>query len=831
MPATTAIAPTGDTKVDGLLWLEKWAVPHLTFGFPALPSQFTGYSFGDEPYNSFAQLDSVQQALVRTIFGWIATFTNLTFTELLAGQSGQSDLRFGMSDAAATAYAYLPDPDPRGGDSWFNHSGGRFNAPVAGTYGYVAFIHEIGHALGLKHPHDTDDTGIATPTAFDSVEYSVMSYHSYVGSDLNGYTNGIYSYPQTPMMLDIAALQHLYGANFAATAGNDSYRWDPDSGQFTINGVSQPTPGFNRVFQTIWDGGGEDVYDFSLYTNSLAVDLRPGEWTTTSAAQLANLGNGHFARGNIANALLYQGDTRSLIENAIGGSADDTIIGNIANNKLWGGGGNDILDGGDGSDMLDGGTGSDAMTGGRGNDIYYVDDPGDSVTELAGEGSDEIRTALASYSLAALGNVENLTAASDASHDLRGNSGDNVVTGAGGADFIFVQDGGNDNAIGGGGNDVIYFGAALTSLDKADGGPGTDQIALQGNYGGGVTFGGEVVSIESLALLPGSDTRFGDNSGSFYDYVITTVDANVAAGVQLVIDANRLRVGEDFAFDGSAESDGNFFIYGGGGTDNLIGGARNDVFYFGEGGQFGATDIANGGSAGTDQLGLRGNYTIAFGAGQLISIESIGMVSAQDTRFGPLGASYSYDLTMNDGNVSAGRQMTVDAAPLRAAETLRFDGSGERDGSFRVFGGAGNDSITGSDGNDNIKGRGGDDVIAGGLGADQLTGGAGADTFLYQSSAQSAGAGADHILDFEHGDRIDVHLIDANGNAGDGDQAFAFIGAGTFSGVAGELRASFDSGNNVWAVEGDTNGDGVADFLILVAATTPDPIVSSDFVL
>ncbi len=190
----------------------------------------------------------------------------------------------------------------------------------------------------------------AMPLDHDSLEYSVMSYRSYVGAGLGGYTNGSTSYPQTLMMYDIAALQVEYGANYTTHSGNTVYTWDPNTGQAFIDGVGQGAPAGNKIFMTLWDGGGSDTYDFSNYATNLTVNLAPGGWTTTSATQLASLGGGHTAIGNIANALLYQGNTASLIENAIGGSGNDTITGNSADNHLTGGAGNDILDGGAGND-------------------------------------------------------------------------------------------------------------------------------------------------------------------------------------------------------------------------------------------------------------------------------------------------------------------------------------------------------------------------------------------------------------------------------------------------------------------------------------------------
>jgi serralysin len=115
----------------------------------------------------------------------------------------------------------------------------------------------------------------------------------------------------------------------------------------SINGVGQGAPGggiggsANRIFMTIWDGGGDDTYDLSNYNGGTTIDLRPGEWSKTSAVQTANLGDGHMARGNIANALLFEGNTDSAIENAKGSNSTDTMIAYQVANHFTGNGGID----------------------------------------------------------------------------------------------------------------------------------------------------------------------------------------------------------------------------------------------------------------------------------------------------------------------------------------------------------------------------------------------------------------------------------------------------------------------------------------------------------
>ncbi|MCB1502068.1 MAG: M10 family metallopeptidase C-terminal domain-containing protein [Bauldia sp.] len=349
MPGTKFVTATGDVYVDGLLSGRGWNTGTLTFSFPSSASFYgSGYGSG-EPANGFEAFNATQQSAVRGILGHYAGIINLAFHEVTETSVTHGDLRFAESDAPSTAWGYYPSGDAEGGDSWYNSSGGDYDNPVLGTYAYLTLLHEIGHALGLKHPHEAGFYG-AVPADRDSLEYSVMSYRSYIDSPLDYYRNGYSSFPQSLMMLDIAALQQIYGANYNTNADDTVYRWSPATGQMYVDDVGQGLPAGNKVFLTVWDGGGRDTYDFSAYGNALKVDLDPGAWSTISSSQLASLGNGRVAAGNIANALLYKGITASLIEDVIGGNGNDTIAGNGADNTLAGGPGNDVLSGRGGDD-------------------------------------------------------------------------------------------------------------------------------------------------------------------------------------------------------------------------------------------------------------------------------------------------------------------------------------------------------------------------------------------------------------------------------------------------------------------------------------------------
>ena len=171
MPSTTTITTTGNQDIDGLLGARKWAVQSLTFSFPTSSGEVTGYLAGEEPSSGFETLNTTQRAVVRKIYSDLSGFTNLTFTEV---SGGTGDLRFGMTNVTSTAHAYYPSSSEKGGDTWFNNSGARYDNPIRGTYSYHTFLHEMGHTLGLKHGHE--DPGMSP--AHDSMEYSVMTSRS-----------------------------------------------------------------------------------------------------------------------------------------------------------------------------------------------------------------------------------------------------------------------------------------------------------------------------------------------------------------------------------------------------------------------------------------------------------------------------------------------------------------------------------------------------------------------------------------------------------------------------------------------------------------------------
>jgi serralysin len=366
----TFVVATGRNIIDGVLSGHKWAGIELFYAFPTKPSDYT---YAGEKNHGFGAVEQNIRLAARYILDQsyagkandgfsVEGFTKLKIAE---GSDGKSEIRYADSTSAnPTAYAYYPNNHSSGGDVWFGDNFDYGNARM-GNYAYLTVIHETGHALGLKHPHEVSNGFEKMARGSDSLEYSVMSYRSYPGaSTTTGYTNEQWDYPQSFMMADIAALQHLYGADFSTNGGDTVYRWRPDSGATFVNGDVAIKPGANRIFATIWDGGGVDTYDLRAYKDDVSIDLRPGEESRFSLGQSAHLDFGNqtrLAKGNIYNALLHENNERSLIENARGGGGDDDLRGNQGANRLWGGNGGDRLMGGDDQDILVGGRGADVF--------------------------------------------------------------------------------------------------------------------------------------------------------------------------------------------------------------------------------------------------------------------------------------------------------------------------------------------------------------------------------------------------------------------------------------------------------------------------------------
>ncbi|MET4069905.1 hypothetical protein ABID58_004709 [Bradyrhizobium sp. S3.2.6] len=365
MATSVNVSATNNADIDGLLAGTKWSGT-ISYSFPTSSSTYANpYSGGDgEPTTSgFSAAPTQMQAAINYAIALIQSYTNASITY---NGTGSADIMVAQSPAAnPTSYAYYPGNYAAGGDVWFGTQYDYTQAQL-GNYYFTTALHELGHALGLKHSQETGGpANVAVPSAHDDSEYTVMSYRSYVGGPLTGYTNEAYGYPQTYMANDILALQTLYGANYNTQSGNTVYTWSPTTGQEFINGVGQLAPSggaggsANRIYDTVWDGNGVDTYDLSNYTTNLTINLNPGASSVFSTTQLAYLGNGHYAAGNVYNAYLYNGDARSYIDNATGGSGNDTIIGNAIANVLKGGAGNDIIAGGAGNDTIIGGAGID----------------------------------------------------------------------------------------------------------------------------------------------------------------------------------------------------------------------------------------------------------------------------------------------------------------------------------------------------------------------------------------------------------------------------------------------------------------------------------------
>jgi Ca2+-binding RTX toxin-like protein len=347
----------------------------------------------------------------------------------------------------------------------------------------------------------------------------------------------------------------------------------------------------------------------------------------------------------------------------------------------------------------------------------------------------------------------------------------------------------------GSGSAFVVFGrqsfAAVESLDNPD----SDAVwrldggAAYDHAGRIVASAGDVNGDGFDDVLVGANGANSYNGAAFLVYGRKDPDSVVRVGTQ----ASQTLAGSDEG-DALIGLGGNDRLIGHDGGDYLDGGADDDTLTGGAGADtlFGSNgnDTLEGGDDNDKLVGGQGGDTMTGGAGDDIYVVD----DAGDVVNELAGGGADRIITKIDYTIAAGMQV----------ESLKAHPGG--DGL----------ALTGNELGNRLIGADGDDVLEGGGGRDVLIGGAGADSFVFRLLADSAtGVNRDVIRDFAPGDLIDLGAIDAIASSGV-DDAFEFIGNAAFSQQAGELRQSSLGGGNT-LISGDVDGDGTADFQILLA--------------
>jgi hypothetical protein len=315
----------------------------VTYSFPA--SEPAG--FASNELAGFTGLTVGQQQMAREVLHDIEEFTQLHFVES-AGSDGQIRIAGSNQHGVSAGICYTDDDGTSliSADIALSTQENGYAALVRGSFMYFALVHEIGHALGLKHPGNYNAGGGGAdgpylPPTLDATPWTVETYNSNTAGWLDLGVN-VFPFPRTMMSLDIAALQHLYGAKLSTNPADDTWRLDASA------------------TYTIVDTGGLDCIDATGITSSVTLDLCPG-----AISYLGRVGTEVLSRGLIPQLSISTG---SQIENAIGTALADILLGNLQNNVLTGAGGNDRMEGFSGNDSFYGGDGSDTLVGGMGDD-------------------------------------------------------------------------------------------------------------------------------------------------------------------------------------------------------------------------------------------------------------------------------------------------------------------------------------------------------------------------------------------------------------------------------------------------------------------------------
>ena len=364
---TELIAYSGENYIDSLLGEKKWASDVnsivLYYSFPYQNGQKSYfYGYNGDPYYGY-ETESVQTFGLNTmqigaaeaaLQAW-GNVANISFVKVIDSIDSAGDIRFAFfydenneGGALYWGHSYYPSSySPRAGDVWIDSQIATRNNWEKGSFQFEALMHEIGHVLGLKHPFQTESfNGTILSSDQDNIKNTVMSYTDYASFRAH-----------TPMVYDIAAIQHIYGPNFNYRNGDDIYNFYSD----------------NLFLHTIWDGGGIDTISIETLSNNTFINLTPGSYSSFNIE--TNIDNFGIA-------------FNCIIENVIGGFGDDEIKGNSEANSLSGNLGNDTIFGLGGDDILKGDGGDDVLHGGSGNDKavyngnfseYVILDNGDNI--------------------------------------------------------------------------------------------------------------------------------------------------------------------------------------------------------------------------------------------------------------------------------------------------------------------------------------------------------------------------------------------------------------------------------------------------------------------
>ncbi len=434
------------------------------------PTTAPTYQTAEERAN-FKAFNSQQQQWTLDQLNYISSQVNIQFVQVFSEADAVANpgtVVFQFSDrpnAASDEMVYNPPnrltPQPNASNIWIKNDGLHENFADGQRMSWI-LIHAIGHAIGLKHPFAAAGTegGSAEspylPTADDSRNWTVMSYTA-ASDERDGNYHGVYK------PLDLQALMYLYGVSPSLNAGNNTYV------------LSSAQPNF------INDGAGIDAIDGSSQTQGLSLHLSAGYWDYigTKGSVITQAGQVTVGFG-------------SVIENAYGGSGNDTITGNDAANTISGGRGADTLFGGNGVDTLG----------------YHIDPSGGSAQGI-------YVNLAANVALDTGGAVDVFTGF----ENIVGTN--NPYPGGYWSDFL-IGDASANVIAGLGGNDYIAGGLGI---DYLVGGTGTDWFIMNGDIVAGgydvigdFNSGGETDYL-ALPIAQQANTVFGDAGGYAYAYV------------------------------------------------------------------------------------------------------------------------------------------------------------------------------------------------------------------------------------------------------------------------------------------------------------------------